>query len=1044
MKKTISILILLFLMKIGNAQTENFYIPTYSFGPQSRTTGSEIDFPNTGNPIGNTVFNSDDNSRIHIGQNAWFENGVKVFHVISYNDGVNGAEIYDRNNNKIFSETEQGFGSHEIGIFKVSCSVFHIIMGGSVYVLILEPYNGNSHGFCFKAFDLEDAGTPQYVGANVLNSCLRWSANYPIAISKPAIEDITLKKFYLIYYGAGASTSGGKPTIRAERVYYELNNYTGITSSPHYFSPLHGQQGVLFNNVFPYGYSMETEMELSPDGNKLGIVENNAIKVLDLINFSVLTYDLGSSAFPANYPNYGAVLCNSINLKFQACGIEFDLTSTKLFFSCFSMPDHPVYGGGIPLPNCIAVWNFNLNTVDIIPITTYYFEPTDLEMTKDGEIIAISNGALIKINTSPPYNSTIFAGSAYSFGPSGFKTLCHLQGMSGCGSQKIYPKNKIYTLPDQIDGMDYALFNTDKCCDLPTEILAQVDEYIVTSDETWEHDDVLYNNLVIRDGQTLLIKNCIINFRANAKIIVEAGGKLFVDNAKLTNECGALWPGIEVQSDVVKPYNANSEGFVQLFNNSIIEHATQAVVVSEHGILYAQSGTKILNCLNGIKFTPCTDIADNLSYVQDVTFECSTLIPTQSTGTLKFLEFSEISWSGVYGCTFKCTLPYTALNANNRGIGVEIYNSDITFHKTHNVYNQNTTCFDQFGLYNTFINLTYGIHYSSSIDNSKHLVVDYAHFYNCQSSIEIINSGESHITNCIFILDQNFVYQPRPYLDFIHLNNVNGYHIAQNSFAWHEPLSVSDGLIGARVEGTSLQLPSIGGKFRNNIFTYDNSQSPATIPDVIGIHLNTLLYDIEVEWNIFNALRTDWHLTNICAIKDQTSFEDLDPHNRWSQAPYTDFHINNNGTPFDYWSNTNYWNTPFDPRFPSSLTCTKVLFPYTSYYDVSQDLIICPYPTFDAAWGVNSIVRVPKNNINITILPNPVDFNLHYLSYEIKNVEMVNELTIIANDGKEVYHKSNLPASGKININECNLNPGIYYIQTISKFGVMAKKFIVR
>ncbi len=1037
MKKTIYLLILLFSIKSAKTQTESFYIPTYSFanGIQIRTNGSEITPGNVGNPVGSSFFNSDDNNKIHLGQNAWFENGVKLFHVLSYVDCINGVEIYDRYNNKINSEIELATGSHEIGIVKVSCSIFHIIVGGSVYVLILEPYNADSHGYCFKAFNLEDAGTPQYIGANP-NPCLRHGTNFPIAISKPSIEPLTLKKFYTIYYGAGIGTAGANPTIRGEKVYYELNDYKGIQASPHHFFPRHTQLGVLFSGAKPYGYSLETEMELSPDQTKLAIVENNALKVLNLNNGSVLEYDLGSSAFPTHYPNYGAVVCNSSNLRFQVCGIEFDQSSSKLFFSCFSMPDNIVIGGGLPLSNPIAVWDFNINTVETIPNTSSYFEPTDLEMTKGGEIIALRFGAFIKINSTPPYNSVEFAGANYTFGLSDYKTLCHLQGMSGCGTKKTYPKNRIYTLPDQIDGMDYNVFNTDECCTLPNEISDQVGEYIVNYDETWEQDDILYKDVVVRNGATLTIKNCTINFKAIAKIIVETGSKLFVDNAKLTNECNALWPGIEVRGNGAKAHTVNSQGFVQLFNNAIIEHAEQAITVMPRAIVYALSGSKILNCLNGIKFLPCSDVTDNLSYVQDVTFECNTLIPTQLTGTLKFIEFNGINWAGVYGCTFKNTLPYNILDADHRGTGVDITSSNIALHQTHNQFNAATNCFNQFGLYNTFNSLTYGVFALGS----KHVVIDYANFYNCQSSVVIAATGESHVTNSIFTLDQNYIYKPRPFQDFIYLFSVNGYHVSQNTFNWHEPLSVVKGNNGVRIEEASYLLPTFSGELRNNIFTYDNSLLPVKIPDVTGIYFDTELREIKVEWNTFNALTVDWYLTKICQVQAQSGTSECsDPYNSWSQAPYTKFHIQNNGAKLNYCVRT-LNPTQFNPEYPSSNLCYN-LKPRIGAGNLVQNSIVCPYPSFDAGWGVNSILRAPKDNINIQ--PNPVSIHQPYLIYEIKHIEMVNELSIYAIDGRQIFQKCNQPSAGKINLDECNPSLGIYYLQAVTNKGVFVRKFIV-
>ena len=293
-------------------------------------------------------------------------------------------------------------------------------------------------------------------------------------------------------------------------------------------------------------------------------------------------------------------------------------------------------------------------------------------------------------------------------------------------------------------------------------------------------------------------------------------------------------------------------------------------------------------------------------------------------------------------------------------------------------------------------------------------------------------------------MDQNYVYRLRSFQDFIFLFSVNGYHISENTFDWHEPLSVFNGINGVRIEGTSSQLPTTGGQLRNNIFTYDNFFNPTIIPDVTGIYMSTALTDIKVEWNIFNALMVDWLLTNTCNVQDQTpGAECRDPYNRWSQAPYTYKHILNNGSTFSYCSNTANTITSLNPQFPSSAFCTNVVFATTAD-DVLRNLIICPYPTFDAGWGVNSVVRVPKKDIYVTIQPNPISLNKQNLDYRIKNTEIVNKLTIFDNNGREVYQKLNQPTSGSINIGECNVSQGIYYLQAVTVDGIVGQRFIVR
>ena len=66
-----------------------------------------------------------------------------------------------------------------------------------------------------------------------------------------------------------------------------------------------------------------------------------------------------------------------------------------------------------------------------------------------------------------------------------------------------------------------------------------------------------------------------------------------------------------------------------------------------------------------------------------------------------------------------------------------------------------------------------------------------------------------------------------------------------------------------------------------------------------------------------------------------------------------------------------------------------------------------------------------------------------YLIYEIKHIEMVNQLLIYTIDGRQIFQKGNQPSAGKINLDECNLSQGIYYLQAVTNKGVFVQKFIV-
>lgn len=1027
--KTIQTLFLLciILCQTTFAQQTNFILPQY---PSGAMYVNAITGLSSSGSIASTTYSFDQNTYPefkHTAQNAWYENGKMLFYVISGYDQTSGTHTLVYNANGKMIADVMDLAVNEIGLFKVSCSFYHVLIGKTLYALILEPYNGNPYGDMVKAGELPYAYHTNTSGHGSNGTGLIQGGT-SIAISKPVVDvNDALNNYYTVYYIADHSTGSMKsPSLDKCQVFYNNNIYTTMGGNNNSITVSISSATVLTALTSPFAYSNITELELSPDQQKVAYIELDHVGVLDLATNTSYVYDLAN-----RFPNNGAWYDCQQYYRKQACGLEFSPNSHDLaisFFDVFST----TWPSGL---NAMISWNWLSGNYSQVAGTEKCAN-SFIELGHDLQYLALENNGTTLVTIDP---TTLGIQTRPIPGYSlNFKSFNGTVGSCVTAQGNLVTQSQFYTLADQIDGMDYTAFNTDNCCTLPAALQEQVNQYIVSGNETWENDDILYKDVIVHHGATLTIKNATINFKETAQIIVEAGGKLLVDHAKLTNECNALWPGIEVRSNITKAQMMNTQGFVQVFNQSIIEHAVQAITVMPRAIVYAQSGSKIRNCLQGIKFYSCTDIADNISYVQDVTFECDALIPTQTTGTLKFIEFNGINWAGVYGCTFKNTVPYTLLDANNRGIGVDIISSNIALHKTHNVFDGATNCFKQTGLYNTFIQLSYGV----LAVGSKHIVIDYANFSNCQASVVIGATGESHITNSTFTLDQNYVYQPRPFQDFILLSSVNGFTVSQNSFGWQEPLTVANAINGVRITQDYNLFVALPGELRNNVFTYDNALAPTRTADITGIYMNTALIEIKVEWNTFNALTVDWFLSSICRVQAQTGgSECYDPFNSWSQAAHTKFHILNNGVSISYCiKKTN--PVQFNPLLPSSSLCTKVSLS-VAVGTLPANLITCPYPAFDAAWGVNTPGRIPKIDINIRIEPNPITMSHPSISYQIKHVDIINTLTIYTMDGKQILQKFNQPAFGSLNLMECNLSTGIYYLQAITNQGITAQKFMV-
>lgn len=78
------------------------------------------------------------------------------------------------------------------------------------------------------------------------------------------------------------------------------------------------------------------------------------------------------------------------------------------------------------------------------------------------------------------------------------------------------------------------------------------DRHIFISDTIhWQGQKDLEGNLTIRDGGQLKI-SCRVSLPKGAKIVVEPGGQLILENCRLHNACGDKWQGIELQNQKSK------------------------------------------------------------------------------------------------------------------------------------------------------------------------------------------------------------------------------------------------------------------------------------------------------------------------------------------------------------------------------------------------------------------------------------------------------------------------------------------------------------
>jgi hypothetical protein len=101
---------------------------------------------------------------------------------------------------------------------------------------------------------------------------------------------------------------------------------------------------------------------------------------------------------------------------------------------------------------------------------------------------------------------------------------------------------------------------------------------VVSGSHVWTDSKKLHGDLIITSGSTLTVK-CRIHMPAGAKVIVQPGARLIVDEGHFTNLCGEFWSGIEVWGTTNQHQfpsnNPTHQGLLVLKNGAIIEHARE-------------------------------------------------------------------------------------------------------------------------------------------------------------------------------------------------------------------------------------------------------------------------------------------------------------------------------------------------------------------------------------------------------------------------------------------------------------------------------------
>ncbi|MFA5670687.1 MAG: hypothetical protein WC967_15740, partial [Balneolaceae bacterium] len=267
-------------------------------------------------------------------------------------------------------------------------------------------------------------------------------------------------------------------------------------------------------------------------------------------------------------------------------GLEFSPDGSKLYFTHDTSFYHPkpIEYYDFDNPNTLDTNGNGIYSLDIgsVNIVENDFQNSQIELALDGNLYFGAYerlGYLSNPNNPNPANFTDYAvdlpGYHANYGGDGLQTLNML---------------KAYTLPDQIDGMNYQNF-------APT--LYNETSYTATSSGVWQPgvgnnpwdiigEVFIKDELIIPSGEDIIVENMTFRFAPEARVIIEQGAKLTLDNSTFTNanvSCDEseedYWQGIQVYGTTDKNQypidNPTYQGLLVIQNGGVIEHAHKAV-----------------------------------------------------------------------------------------------------------------------------------------------------------------------------------------------------------------------------------------------------------------------------------------------------------------------------------------------------------------------------------------------------------------------------------------------------------------------------------
>lgn len=309
-------------------------------------------------------------------------------------------------------------------------------------------------------------------------------------------------------------------------------------------------------------------------------------------------------------------------------------------------------------------------------------------------------------------------------------------------------------------------------------------------------------NIEIHNGGVLTI-NANVEMAKDRKITVKRGGKLIVNNAKISGYCQKMWEGIILDGNSNLPQTHNDQGRIEL-NNATIEDAV--IAIKSIDLSFPAKGGGVVTAVNStfrnnqiaVKMLPyayksaaSSSFADNHSSFKKCNFITDEPLKKYPLKPIAFISLDKINNLKVLGCSFK-NINTDCNGFTYEGIGIDANDSYINvtdYCSYQNPQLPGTPCPAADLTPSEFSFLNYGIKAKNGFGNT--FQVNNTKFYNNKRGLYLDNISNFYLlSNTFQIPYSNILYSYPEYCNIaecyygVYLNSCqNNYRMEANTFA---------------------------------------------------------------------------------------------------------------------------------------------------------------------------------------------------------------------------------------------------------------------